>query len=316
MNKLLGQLSSNTNNEEQKKSDNGKNTHKYDTKLTPLPDIQVLSDRVICILGQNPRSMTLQGTNTYLIGKGKKRMMIDSGEGIESYIPLLKQAMKENDIEEIIGIICTHWHYDHINGIPSIRKEFGLNIPIYKYESKNMDNKLDLKFNKIIDGQKFKIDDETTLIIHYTPGHCDDHVVIELLEENAIFSGDCVLGEGSCIFKDLYLYMLSLNKLLKFKSDSMYPGHGPKINDAMKKINYYIQHRNKREEQIMNVLKLKNNELNGDYIDSLTICDIVYDQTPLNLKTQAHNNLKHHLHKLVMEGRVLKNEQDKYLFVK
>ena len=311
-------MSSDTNEEEKKSStDEQGNKHKYNTKLTALPDIQVLSDRVICILGQNPRNMTLQGTNTYLVGRGKKRLLIDSGEGIPSYIPLLKQAMKENGVEEISGIICTHWHGDHINGIPSIRKEFGSNIPIYKHESKNMDNKLDLKFNKIEDKQEFKCDgDDTTLIMHYTPGHCDDHICIELLQENAIFSGDCILGEGSCVFKDLYLYMLSLKKLLLFKSDIMYPGHGPKINDATKKISYYIEHRNNREEQIINALKLKNNEFNGDYIDSITICDIVYNKTPLKLKTQAHNNLKHHLHKLLMEGRVLKNQQDKYLFVR
>ena len=43
-----------------------------DRKLTELPDIQIFSHRIICILGQNPRDYTLQGTNTYLIGTGKQ----------------------------------------------------------------------------------------------------------------------------------------------------------------------------------------------------------------------------------------------------
>merc|ERR1712228_507207 len=104
--------------------------------------------------------------------------------------------MKANGIESIQAILCTHYHNDHIGGIPDIRREFGSDIPIYKYCNEAIDAKIDLSFLGISDLQQFECEG-ATLIAHHCPGHCDDHIVFELKEEKGIFSGDCILGEGS-----------------------------------------------------------------------------------------------------------------------
>lgn len=74
-------------------------------------------------------------------------------------------------------------------------------------------------------------------------------------EENSLFSGDCILGETSAEFEDLHDYMNSLRRILSLKPSVIYPGHGPLVRDGVSRIEQYIEHRNKRNNQILQALK-------------------------------------------------------------
>lgn len=84
------------------------------------------------VLGLNPGAHTLQGTCTYLIGKGRKRILLDTGEGRPAYPALVKQALAQTGGEGIETVLLTHHHYDHCGGLDDIRREFGAKIPSFK----------------------------------------------------------------------------------------------------------------------------------------------------------------------------------------
>lgn len=79
--------------------------------------------------------------------------------------------------------------------------------------------------------------------------------MLYLEEENVIFSGDCLLGEGSSVFENLGDYLNSLRLMLKFSPTTIYPGHGKVVEKPAERINEHIKHRLDREQMILDQLK-------------------------------------------------------------
>ncbi|KZT11561.1 Metallo-hydrolase/oxidoreductase [Laetiporus sulphureus 93-53] len=94
--------------------------------LKAIPSITRLSNTVVRILGQNPGQYTLQGTNTYLVGEHNPYILVDTGQGLDDYIPHLREALQDpsrthrSGESDISDIILTHKHHDHVYGLPSV----------------------------------------------------------------------------------------------------------------------------------------------------------------------------------------------------
>eukprot|EP00672_Neobodo_designis_P023734 CAMPEP_0174835328 /NCGR_PEP_ID=MMETSP1114-20130205/5347_1 /TAXON_ID=312471 /ORGANISM="Neobodo designis, Strain CCAP 1951/1" /LENGTH=316 /DNA_ID=CAMNT_0016069275 /DNA_START=111 /DNA_END=1058 /DNA_ORIENTATION=- len=250
--------------------------------------------------------MTLGGTNTYLVGCGPSRVLVDTGEGVPSYAGLLKEAlaMASEDIGQPVGIgkvVLTHWHHDHIGGVADVRDMFPA-ATILKAHTRVLpvDSALNKLAKDLPDGSRIQVDEECTLRILATPGHTDDHLSLVLEEEDAVFTGDCILGAGSSVFSSYCDFMRSLDVIQKLRPQRLYPGHGPVVDNATEYVEKYIAHREKREQQIVASLASNASKRIDDLVD-----DIYRGSTPENLLGAAALNVSHQLKKLLREKRVV-----------
>ncbi|EFO25430.1 hypothetical protein LOAG_03054 [Loa loa] len=274
------------------------------SNLTRLDPISQLSTNVCRILGQNPGPFTLQGTNTYLVGATEGKILIDCGNsGVKQYIDYLKEALGNNTIRLII---CTHWHDDHIGGIPDIFKHVTNGpVPVHKLRKTDSLEVGNIKFD-YISPESVITAPGVTLRCIATPGHTSDHISLYFEEEGSLFSGDCILGEGTSVFEDLYDYMHSLEALSKLSVTRIYPGHGTVIENGLEKIHEYITHRKRREDEILKILE------NTTVASSMQITNLIYKDISWSVKLGAVNNVNKHLTKLVKENRVKQVGFDSY----
>jgi glyoxylase-like metal-dependent hydrolase (beta-lactamase superfamily II) len=223
-----------------------------------MPDVDVWSDRVTVALGQNPSAFTGPGTNTYLIGTGPERILLDPGQGVPGYLPVLERALERAGARGIQEIVLTHGHPDHIGGVRAVRERFG-KVRVSKFPWPEGDAAYaDLELAPLADGAVARTEGATLRGV-FTPGHAPDHLCFVLEEEHALFSGDNVLGVGTTVIPnqsgDLGQYLDSLARLLALAPRRIYPAHGPRIEDGVAKLREYIAHRHEREGQILAALE-------------------------------------------------------------
>jgi len=264
-----------------------------------LPDVDVWSERVAVALGQNPGAFTGPGTNTYLVGTGRRRLLLDTGDGRDAYLPVLDRALERAGCDGIEGIVLTHGHPDHLGGVESVLRRHG-EMPVYKHPWPGVDEQLRFAIEPLADGALVATEG-AHLRASFTPGHCPDHLCYVLEEEGAIFTGDNVLGVGTTVIParggSLLEYMASLERILAETPTRIYPAHGPCVEDGSAKVREYIDHRLERERQILAALGSGRRRIEE-------IVRTVYAAYPRALHAAAGQSVASHLLKLEAEGRV------------
>ncbi|HKC49641.1 MAG TPA: MBL fold metallo-hydrolase [Myxococcota bacterium] len=268
-----------------------------------LPDIERWSQHVVVVRGQNPGPFTGPGTNTYLVGRGPRPFLLDTGAGVPTYLPLLEQALTREHASDGPGdLLITHVHGDHIGGASGVLARFGRR-GVAKYPWPGRDERYDLDLTPIRAGDVFRAEGVTLRAIH-TPGHAQDHICFYLEEERALFTGDVVLGAGTTVIPldggDMADYLASLERMLDLDLARIYPGHGPLIADPRAKLVEYIEHRRERERQIVAAVR-------GGSSTVLDMVERIYVDTPRALHPAAGQSVLSHLLKLERERRATRS---------
>jgi glyoxylase-like metal-dependent hydrolase (beta-lactamase superfamily II) len=233
--------------------------------------------------------MTLEGTNTYVVGEGPA-YVIDPGPAEASHCEAIQRAGAERG--GIAGILLTHSHSDHSAAVPMLA------APLLFGEVGAGD--------ETSGGSGRKGSSATPLAprvgpfeVLATPGHASDHVCFRFGEVG--FCGDLVLGRGSSFVPpdggSLIAYLDSLERVRAAEFELLCPGHGPYVTDPRAKAEEYIEHRLERERKLLEALR------RGERSRS-RLLDAAWDDVPAQMRPAAAVVMQAHLDKLQAEGRL------------
>ena len=233
----------------------------------------VAPEGVIRVRAGNPSPLTLDGTNSYVVGS----WVVDPGPLMDDHLEAILAAA-DGGIE---GIVLTHDHPDHSEAAPELARRAG-GVPVE------------------LPGEGDRVGPFEAIA---TPGHSADHVA--LLLGRVAFVGDTVLGLGSAFVSpgegSLAAYMRSLQRLRELDLEALCPGHGPYVNRPNVKLDAYIQHREEREKWILEAIE--RGARTRDAVLDEAWRDVDLD-SKLGLRDAARLTLEAHLEKLAEEGRL------------
>ena len=243
------------------------------------------------------------GSNNYFVGDPDEEMtIIDTGEHDREWTGMILDYYEELGRPKINSILITHGHQDHVGGADRVHDATGAPVRCHPKLAERLEKMVGkgtvspLKSREVI-----RTGGGATLRALFTPGHEIDHVCYYLKEDRIMFTGDSVLGASSSTVRDLSSYMKSLRLLTRFPHDTVGPAHGPVVPPprGRRLVQWYIDHREEREQQVLDALAKGISE----------VSDITRDIYPRNLKRglrqAAERNVTTHLEKLAKEGRVI-----------
>ncbi len=253
-----------------------------------------LDELTTVVLAANPSPMTLDGTNTYLLGApgSGEVVVVDPGPDLPAHRAAVDAAVAARDAT-VAAVVVTHAHADHAAAV-GWAGAWGVEAFAFRPEL------VPAAATALADGDVVARAGVTLEALH-TPGHASDHLCLRVGETGVVLSGDHVLGRGTTVVAwpdgDMADYLASLRRLASYAATALYPGHGPVVTDPAATVADYLAHRAEREAEIVAALRA------GDTTPAAVVARVYADVDPA-LHPAAQRSVRAHLAKLVAEGVV------------
>ncbi len=256
------------------------------------------------VIANNPGPFTYLGTGTYIVGHGEVAV-IDPGPDDAAHLEAILAAI---DGERVSHILVTHHHADHSPLARALKERTGASIHGLAVAStpEQGDLKLEAGYDHFapditVHGGETIAGSGWTIEALHTPGHTSNHICYALHEENALFSGDHIMGWSTTVITppdgDMGDYMRSLQAVKDRKFATLWPTHGPPIIEVTPFIDAYAAHRREREAQILAELAAGSTRIK-DMVPRL------YAAVDQRLWPAAAHSVLAHMLELVKTGRV------------
>jgi glyoxylase-like metal-dependent hydrolase (beta-lactamase superfamily II) len=273
---------------------------------------QRLSPRVGRLLAHNPSPFTFRGTGVYLVGDTKSVVVIDPGPNDPQHVDSLLAAIGTRNVTHIL---ITHTHRDHSPAAAPLKQATGAKTygfgPHGRYDD-DVEEGGDRDFLPDVtvrDGDIIESGGRRFQCV-FTPGHTSNHMCYALDEEEALFTGDHVMGWSTTVVAppdgNMGDYMRSLEKLIARSDKILYPTHGSPIVRPGPFLRAYLSHRRMRENQIGRAL-----QRGRDTVPALV--ETLYIGLAPALHRAAALTVQAHLKHMVEDGRVTALADGRYL---
>jgi len=250
---------------------------------------------ITLVPGFNPGPYTGAGNNTYVIS-GETPTLVDAATGEAAHLRALADALAPTRLTQVL---VTHAHSDHADGCDPIAERWPAAV-FRKMPWPEPDRLQSVECVPVADGDRIPAGDGTLLAVH-TPGHAPDHLCFLDEASGTLFSADLVVLGSSVVIPasrggSLAQYLSSLRRVLALAPQRMLPAHGCAIDDPAAVLIQHLEHRQRREDQIVAALRA------GDRRPD-AIVDWLYEGLEPGLKGLARESVVAHLVKLEEEGR-------------
>jgi endoribonuclease LACTB2 len=249
-------------------------------------------------------------TNAYLLGRGEA-VLVDPGSDLPEEIERLDAALaaaREKDGRRVVEIWLTHHHSDHVAGASEMQRRLGVPIAAHRVTAERLSDRLSIT-RELSDDQRIELagapgktsGEAMTFRVLHTPGHARGHLCFFEEAQGSLICGDLVAGIGTIVVDppegDMTDYLASLERMIALPPRTLFPAHGPAIEDAVGKLSEYVAHRLRREEKVLAAW--------GHGLRSAKeMVPTVYDDAPDAARLLAERQIEAHLARLRSLGRI------------